>query len=145
MIVKFLDELVFDIYVKKPLIDKIDFSIKSDIEKYLKKLFKILNKKYNLIIEGFYDITIYKDIYYGIVLHMEKEKLDYYEYCKNQVDMRLITVDTSFLYEVDDIPNDILNKVNVCIKNKNIYLKIKEELTNLEMMKLLEYSKIVYN
>jgi len=144
MSIKFNSDLVFDIYVKKYLIEGIDFSIKSDIEKYLKKLFKTLNNKYNIVIEGFYNITVYIDKYYGIILHLEKEELDYYEYYKNQVDMRLVTVHTDFMYEVDDIPFDILNKVKISNKDKNIYLTLKEKLTDLEMMKLVENSKIIY-
>ena len=144
MSIKFNSDLVFDIYVKKYLIEDIDFSIKSDIENYLKKLFKTLNNKYNIAVEGFYNITVYIDKYYGIVLHLEKEELDYYEYYKNQVDMRLVTVHTDFMYEVDDIPFDIINKVKISDKNKNIYLTLKEKLTDLEMMKLLENSKIIY-
>ena len=144
MSIKFTSDLIFDIYVKKYLIEGIDFSIKSDIEKYLKKLFKTLNNKYNIVIEGFYNITVYIDKYYGIILHLEKEELDYYEYYKNQVDMRLVTVHTDFMYEVDDIPFDILNKVKISNKDKNIYLTLKEKLTDLEMMKLVENSKIIY-
>ena len=144
MSIKFTSDLIFDIYVKKYLLDSIDFSIKEDIEKYLKKLFKILNNKYNLVIEGFYNITVYIDKFYGIVLHLEKEDIEYYEYYKNQVDMRLITIDTDFMYEINDIPKDILNKVKVYIKNNNIYLIIKKELTDLEMMKLLENSTLIY-
>lgn len=144
MSIKFNSDLIFDIYIKKHLIEGIDFSIKSDIEKYLKKLFKTLNNKYNITVEGFYNITVYIDKYYGIVLHLEKEELDYYEYYKNQVDMRLVTVHTDFMYEVDDIPFDIINKVKIINKGKNIYLSLKEKLTDLEMMKLIENSKIIY-
>ena len=144
MTIKFISDTIFDIYIKKYLIKGINFSVKSEIEEYLKKLFKILNTKYNLVMEGFYNITIYIDKYYGIILHLEKESIDYYEYYKNQVDMRLITINTEFMYEVDDIPTNILNKVNIYIKDKIIYLILKEELNNLEMMKLLENSKLVY-
>ena len=70
--------------------------------------------------------------------------MDYYEYYKNQVDMRLITIETDFMYQIDDIPFNIFNKVKICVENKNIYLIIKEELTELEMMKLIENSKIIY-
>ena len=142
--IKFISNLIFDIYIKKYLIADIDFSVKADIEKYLKRLFKILNNKYNICIEGFYNITVYIDKYYGIVLHLEKEELDYYEYYKNQVDMRLVTVHTDFMYEVNDIPTDIINKIKITNRNKNIYLTLKENLTDLEMMKLLENSRIVY-
>ena len=83
-------------------------------------------------------------IHYGIILHFEKEELEYYEYYKNQVDMRLVTVDTDFMYEVDDIPMNISNKVKVYTKNGNLCLILKEKLTNYEMMNLLECSKIIY-
>ena len=144
MSIKFVSNLIFDVYIKKYLIEDVNFSSKDDIEKYLKKLFKTLNNKYNLVIEGFYDITVYIDKYYGIVLHLEKENIDYYEYYKNQVDMRLVTVDTEFMYEVDDIPLNILDKLNIYTKKNNIYLKIKKELSKLEMMRLLEFGKVVY-
>ena len=144
MSIKYIDELTFDIYIKKEFINNIDFNNKEELEKYLKKLFKLLNNKYNIIIEGFYDITIYIDKYYGIILHLEKELLDYYEYYKNQVDMRLITVDTEFMYLVNDIPLNIIDKIKIENKDNNIYIKLKEELTHIEMMKLMEFSEIVY-
>ena len=144
MSIKFIDEITFDIYIKKDLVDNIDFNNKDDLEKYLKKLFKILKNKYDILIEGFYDITVYKDKYYGVVIHLEKEDLEYYNYIKNQVDMKVVTIDTEILYLVDDIPFEIINKININIKNNNILIKLKQELTNLEMMKLLEFSKVVY-
>ena len=144
MNIKFIDALTLDIYIKKELIDNIDFNNKDDLEKYLKRLFKILKNKYDITIEGFYDITVYVDKYYGVIFHLDKEDIEYYDYYKNQVDMRIITIDTEFLYLVEDIPNSLLNKVSVKINNNNVYLKLKEQLNKLEMMKLLEISKIVY-
>ena len=145
MSIKYIDELTFDIYIKNKFIENIDFENKEDIEKYLKKLFKILNQKYKIIIEGFYNITIYIDKYYGIVIHLEKEELEYYEYYKNQVDMRLITVHTDFMYLVNDIPKSIIDKIKIENKDNNIYIKIINKLNDLEMMKLMEFSEIVYN
>lgn len=144
MSIKFIDSLTLDIYIKKELIDNIDFKNKEDLEDYLKKLFKTLKDKYNIEIVGFYDITVYIDKYYGVIFHLEKEDLEYYNYFKSQVDMKLVIMDTEFMYEVDDIPMDLLNKINVYIKDKNIYIKIKKELTKLEMMLLLENSRVVY-
>ena len=144
MNIKFIDEITFDIYIKKDLIDNIDFNNKDDLEKYLKRLFKILKDKYNILIEGFYDITVYKDKYYGVVIHLEKEDLEYYSYFRNQVDMRIITVESEFLYLVDDIPYNIFDKINILVKENEIYLKIKKELSKLEMMQLLENSKVVF-
>ena len=144
MSIKFISDLIFDIYIKKELISDINFKDKNDLEIYLKKLFKILKEKYNIEIFGFYDITVYIDKYYGVIFHLVKEELDYYDYFKNQVDMKLIIKETELLYEVYDIPTHLYNKIKVCIKNDNIYLKIIKDLTNVEMMNLVENSRIVY-
>ena len=144
MSIKFIDDLTFDLYIKKELINNIDFNNKSELENYLKKLFKLLKNKYDIKIEGFYNINVYIDKYYGVIFNIEKEELEYYNYIKNQVDMKVVTIDTEFLYLVNDIPFEIINKINISVQDNNIYLKIKEELTNLEMMKLLEFSKVVY-
>ncbi len=145
MSIKFIDDLTMDIYVKKELINDLDFNDKDTLEKYLKKLFKTLKNKYSITIEGFYDIDVYIDKYYGVVFHLEKEDIDYYDYFKNQVDMRIITIDTEFMYEVEDIPRSILNKVNVLVIDDNIYIKLKEKLNKLEMMELIENSRLVYD
>ncbi len=145
MSIKFIDDLTMDIYVKKELINELDFNDKDTLEKYLKKLFKTLKNKYSITIEGFYDIDVYIDKYYGVVFHLEKEDIDYYDYFKNQVDMRIITIDTEFMYEVDDIPKSILNKVNILVIDDNIYIKLKEKLNKLEMMELIENSRLVYD
>ena len=72
MSIKFIDDLTMDIYVKKELINELDFNDKDTLEKYLKKLFKTLKNKYSITIEGFYDIDVYIDKYYGVVFHLEK-------------------------------------------------------------------------
>ena len=145
MSIKYIDELTFDIYIKKEFINNIDFNKQENIENYLKEIFKKLNQKYNLCVDGFYNIYIYKDKYYGIIIHIEKEELDYYEYYKNKIEMRIISIETEFMYLVNDIPLNIINKISIENKDNNIYIKLKEELTNIEMMKLLEFSEIVYN
>ena len=145
MSIKFIDDLTMDIYVKKELINELDFNDKDTLEKYLKKLFKTLKNKYSITIEGFYDIDVYIDKYYGVVFHLEKEDIDYYDYFKNQVDMRIITIDTEFMYKVDDIPLNLLDKINVFAINNEIYIKIKDDLTNLEMMELVENSRLVFD
>ena len=144
MSIKFISDLILDIYIKKELIKDVDFKNKNDLEAYLKKLFRVLKDKYNIIIEGFYEITAYVDKYYGVILHLNKENLEYYDYFKGQVDMKLIILDSEFMYEVDDIPHGILDKVKIYVKDGNIYLKIQRELTKLEMMNLIENSKIIY-
>ena len=100
MNIKYIDELTFDIYIKKELINNIDLNSKECLENYLKKIFKILKNKYKMTIEGLYNVNIYCDKYYGIIIHLENENLEYYDCFKNQVDMRIISINTNFLYEV---------------------------------------------
>ena len=145
MSVKFIDDKEFDIYLKANFIKDIDFNKKEELEIYFKRLFKILNNKYNIKVEGFYEITVYVDKFYGVILHLEKEELDYYDYFKNQVDMRIMTTDTEFLYLVDDIPLNIIDKIEIINNDDNIYIKIKKKLNDIEMMTLMENSIITYN
>lgn len=145
MSVKFIDDKEFDIYLKANFIKDIDFNKKEELEIYFKRLFKILNNKYNIKVEGFYEITVYVDKFYGVILHLEKEELDYYDYFKNQVDMRIMTTNTEFLYLVDDIPLNIIDKIEIITNNDNIYIKIKKKLNDIEMMNLMENSVITYN
>ncbi len=145
MSVKFINDKEFDIYLKEYFIKDIDFNKKEELEIYFKRLFRILNNKYNIKVEGFYEITVYVDKFYGVILHLEKDELDYYDYFKNQVDMRIMTTDTEFLYLVDDIPLNIIDKIEIITTNNNIYIKIKKRLNDIEMMNLMENSVITYN
>ena len=144
MNVRFIDNLTLDIFIKRQIIRGINFKDKVSVEEYLKKLFKTLKTKYNIIIEGYYNINIYIDKYYGVLIHFEKEDIDYFDYFKNQVDTKIKIEDYEFLYLVEDIPLDLLNKIKIVYKDNNIFIKIKEEFTDVEMMKLMEYSKITY-
>ena len=119
MKIKYIDENIFDIYIIKDKITNVDFNNDRALEKYLKELFKVLKDDYSVNIEGFYDVVIYIDKYYGIVIHMEKENLDYYNYYK-EVDMRISIKNSTFLYQVDDY---IKNK-KIHIINNNMYLEI---------------------
>lgn len=143
MSIKFINNLVFDIYLKDT--KGVNFKNKEELEEYLKKIFKKLNKIYNTTVEGFYDINVYIDKYYGVIFHLEKEELEYYDYFKNQVDMRITIEEKEFLYEVDDLLIELNDKTETLIIDDNIYLKIKHKLTDKEMMILCENSKIVYD
>lgn len=145
MSVHVINDNILDIYLKKEIIKGIDFKDKENLENYLKKIFRILKDKYDIKIEGYYEIDAYIDNNYGVILNLNREDFDYYDYFKNQVDMKISIIDNEFLYEVEDIPKSLLNKVNVIIEGDKIYLKINKKLEDIEMMKLLESSKIIYD
>lgn len=122
--------------------NQVNFENLDELEKYLKDLFKMLDDKYNITIEGFYDIVIYIDNNYGVALSLKREDFEYYNYLKKQVDMNIITKKTKFVYEIDDINFNFLNKFETIKFNDKLYLIIKKKLTNREMLILSENSKV---
>ena len=142
MSIKFTDVDTFDIYVLKEKIKDLDFNNKNILENYLKDLFKILKDKYSIDVIGFYDVNIYIDKYYGIVIHMEKE--DYFSYYKNEVDMKITIIENTFLYQVNDILNLSTKKIHII--DGNMYLELTSNIKESEMMYLIEHTNsILYN
>lgn len=123
MKIKYIDEDIFDIYIMKDRIIDIDFNSERDLEKYLKEIFKTLKNKYSITISGFYNVYIYIDKYYGIIIHLEKECYEYYSYYKDEIDMKISVRDSIFLYQID---NFVKNK-KIHIIDNNMYLEINSE------------------
>ena len=135
-------ENILIIYLKKQLIDTIDFTKKNELEKYFKELFLKLKEYYNIKINGYYNINVYIDEFYGVVLELQKEELDYYDYFDNQVDMHILTEEVQFLYLIEDY--FIINELNI---SKLYYYKDKYYILpniNTDYNYLLENSEVIY-
>jgi len=123
-------------------INNIKFDDENILEEYFRELFRILNKKYNIKLNGYYNVDVYKDNNYGIILEIENEELDYYNYF-NQVDMKInISKFDTFLYEINYDFVDRIKKNIICYQYKDkLYLKINN---NVDLTKILEFANIVY-
>lgn len=136
------------IYLNQFNLIDIDFKNMDILEDSFKKLLKKLNNYYHIDINGYYNINVYIDSYYGAILQIEKESLDYYDYFESDtIAMRIKKIDADFLYEVEDFlfAKDFLNKFKLITKNNHIYLKIIDDLSYNEYLLLTEMSKIVYD
>ena len=136
------------IYLNQFNLIDIDFKNMDILEDSFKKLLKKLNNYYHIDINGYYNINVYIDSYYGAILQIEKESLDYYDYFESDtIAMRIKKIDADFLYEVEDFlfAKDFLNKFKLITKNNHIYLKIIDGLSYKEYLLLTEMSKIVYD
>lgn len=129
------------IYLKKETINNLDFDNIDDLEKYLKELILKLKNIYNIDIKGFYNIKVFIDNIYGVVLELEAENLDYGDYF-NQIEMRIIPIYTEFLYEVDDYLNLF---GSLYVYKKKIFLKLNKNIPYKDYIKVMDYAKIVYN
>ena len=121
---------------------------KSDLEEYLDKLFLRLRKHYQILMNGYYEIDAYLDWNYGMVLNIEKEDIDYYEFSFHQIDMRIrLEKDAHFIYELEDyfdLPSFIKRK-GICYAYKNNYYFLpNKKLTEFEIGFLLERGTLLY-
>lgn len=136
------------IYLNQFNLINIDFKNMDILEDNFKNLLKKLNTYYHIDINGYYSINVYIDKYYGAILQIEKEDIGYYDYFDNDtIAMRIKKIETSFLYEVDDIlfVNDFFNKFKLITKNNHIYLEIVDDLSYKEYLLLTEMSRIIYD
>ena len=141
MKLKFIDDLTFDIYVNKEFNKDINVENKSEIEELLKKLLKKIKYRYRVDIEGFYNVNVYIDKFYGIIFNLKKEELNYYEYFNGQIDINLKIIKSNFLYKLDDIPTNLLSKINRKTISNDIFFEVREELNIKEKMYLVEHTE----
>ena len=130
------------IYVKKDNLHDIDFTNIEILESYFQELLKRLKDYYDIKIVGFYNIKVYIDDIYGIVLELENENIDYGDYY-DQVEMRIIPIYTNFLYKVNDILN--IKDSNIYLYKNDIYLKLSKNILLKDYYLVMDQAKIVYN
>ena len=136
-----IDNNKFIVFLNK----KLDLDNKLKLEKYFKKLFNKIKNQFDIEVNGYYNIDIYSDKHYGMIIEIIKEDLDYYNYF-NQIDMEINIIKNDFYYEIDyDYFNKDLLSYCSCYKyNGKLYLKIKDNINFINIAKLLEFSKIIY-
>lgn len=89
-------------YVDNKLIVYLRDIIIDDIEELCQDIIDKLERHFNIVLKGFYDVNVYIDQRYGIVLEFIMEELDLYiDFSK--VELHLIENNNSFLYEIFDI------------------------------------------
>lgn len=135
------NELVIYLYNN---INGINFKEELCVKNFLKDLFVKLNDYYDIKIEGYYDVDVYIDEIYGIVLDLVKDDIDFYDYYSNTVDMKIIIKRCKFLYLVEDYDIDF-KKFYVYKLVNNVYLLPKIKLNYIELGSLIENSKVIYN
>ena len=129
------------VFLNKYLTKDLDYNDSKVLEIELKKIFDKLEYLYNIKIKGYYDIYIYIDNNYGIVMELVSDSIDYMDY-DEVIDMKIIVNNVKLLYKVDDILTiDIPHKVYL-YKN-NLYLDI-DNIDNIGLAYVLEHADIVY-
>lgn len=113
MKIELVDDYNYTLYLNNLYIKDLNLDNNEDIENYLKKLFLIIKDRYDIDISGMFEIDIYVNNKYGIVIDIFKEDLEYLDYFSNQIDMQVnIIKDSIFLYELDSFIEKDLYKYN---------------------------------
>lgn len=145
MNLKVIDENNFIItIIDKKLIPKLD---ENSISNYLKKILLKIKTKYQINIYGYYDVFIYVDEYYGIIIKLIREELEYLSYYDKEIEMKIIVLDNQFFYEIEDIykiKQEILDISDIYLYNNQIYLELKSDINFTLYGYLIENSKVIY-
>ena len=148
MKVNIIDEDNITVYLNKFYTSKLNLNDRNNLEIYFKELFLKLRNIYKLTILGYYDINVFLDDAYGIIVTIKREEQDYYDYFGNQADMR-ITIDknTGFLYSIKDyysVSNDLLKECNIYKFKNTIYLHPHLNISNINMGKIIESGEFIF-
>ena len=129
------------VFLSKKKMDNESFE-DEDAKDFLKKIIKRLENYYCVELCGYYNVNVHIDSNYGAILEFEKENLEYFEYYEGQIDLNVKVEYEKFLYEVEDF--NYFNKQYNFYKSKDkFYLNI-DNVSDIELGQILEYSKIVY-
>ncbi len=122
----------------------IDFNTMEEVEKDLKNILLKLKYNYAIEVQGFYEVRAYSDTLYGLILEIDGDRLDYFDYFDGEIDLRIELIEEEFLYEIEDIlvlPKDILKKNEIYFWKDKYYLKAEK---NINMDQLLEYVDCIH-
>ena len=141
------DDINMIIFLNKIYLNQIDFEDKEKLEIYFRKLLKTLKEFYKININGYYEINVYVDNNYGVILELKKEEIEYFSYYEDEVDMQLIVYNTVFLYEIEDyfwMEKELKNKILLYKYNKKIYMVINHNIDDILLGKIIENSNLKY-
>ncbi len=114
------------------------------LEDYIKAIIKKINKRYDIELNYFLEINIYRNQYYGVIIEITNTETDYYHYYDtDDYEFKINILDVHFLYEVNDFT--LKNKnFNYYVADDKIYIKIINEISDKQMSELLEHAKLIY-
>lgn len=129
------------VFLNKRSIKNVDFFNKSELERYFRDLFLDFKNVYDLDLSGSYDINVYIDDCYGVILEIISVDDNYFDYC-DVVDMNIVVSKyRNFLYKTDRFIKNIDSVIYSY--NGSFYYELKNiDFLNLGLV--IENSDIIY-
>ena len=133
------------VYLNNEYLEKINFDINKNVEQQFKKLFTRIKNIYNIDMFGYYDVTIYINDIYGMIIDIEKDDDEYIKIFGDTGDMKItFKFDSSIYYKLDEFKTFNIDEYDVYFDNDNFYIEILNNNNHSEYLKLLENSTIIY-
>lgn len=123
------------IYVLENNLDDIN------IKDYVKKIILKVKDKLVRYISGFYEVDVYSNNFYGIIIEMFKK--NDFDFFKDFIELDINIDENSTMYFEFDDYFVILNKKDIYFYDNKYYVNI-DKLNSKELLKMSEYGKIVY-
>jgi len=136
-----LDDSII-VFLNNFFINDINYRDNKDLEKLLKIVIDKLKNYYDINVIGYYNVLVYIDKNYGLILEMIDENLEYMD-CDEIIDARLKVINTNFLYKINDLINYSFEHKTYLYQDE-IYIDILEDIDYIELGILLENSEIIY-
>jgi len=123
-------------YINNP-----DLTTKEEIEDYIKELIFRLRKKQKRNVSGFYNVDVYQNNHFGVIIEMQKE--DDLDFFPDIIDLKInIKYNANLYVKVEDYFL-IKDKEKVYYYKHNYYTDI-NYLENKELIKLSDFFTIIY-
>lgn len=118
-----------------------NYRIKEKIEDYIKKLIIKIKKIYKIKISGSYEVLIYQNNNYGLIIEMNK--IDDLEFFPELIDLKInVYYDSEIFIEINDYFL-ISNYKNIYYYDDKYYINIKN-ISNKDQLCLSEFSNYIY-
>lgn len=140
-----LNNLIF--YLNKDYLNKINFNINDNVEQEFKNLFIKLKSIYKLDLSGYYEVIVYINDIYGIIIEMEKDDDEYIKIFGDTLDMKItFKFDCEIFYKIENIDFINFKNYNLYYYNNELYLSLKNNLKipYKDYLYLIENSSILY-
>lgn len=113
---------------------------KEEIEKYIKKTLLHIKKRYLSSISGFYNVTLYMNKKYGLILEVNKESdLDFFP---DLIDIKLKLERNALVYlKLDDY--FLIKDYETYYYDNNFYVNI-DDISDIDIVKLSDYYSLIY-
>ncbi len=132
------------VFLNSRVSSKIDFFDKMGLEDYFRDLFLKFKDIYSIDVSGSYNIEVFIDKSYGVILNIQKDNMDFFDYYDDSIDMKItISRCGNFLYKLIGDVGSVIDSCDVYYFDGDIYIR-PHGVNFLQMGYILENSLIIY-